>query len=137
MFYVPTIHICYISHILHPEVYRPYIVYVFLLLSFTETLGQSYAPVCEPSTLSPSVCNKEKEPAVGTGTKLHKCCLCNASFKYKSMLCRHMLIHTGERPHTCDVCGKTFSRRGHLKRHKLVHTGELPHSCDVCGRCEW
>ncbi|XP_077410001.1 zinc finger Y-chromosomal protein 1-like [Vanacampus margaritifer] len=32
----------------------------------------------------------------------------------------------------CDVCGKTFRCRSALKTHEIIHLGVKPHRCDLC-----
>ncbi|KAH6884617.1 hypothetical protein B0T10DRAFT_518054 [Thelonectria olida] len=50
-----------------------------------------------------------------------QCTHCNASFKRKEHLERHIRRHSGVRPVTCRLCSKPFSRRDALQRHVSSH----------------
>ncbi|NWT61309.1 ZSC22 protein, partial [Erythrocercus mccallii] len=66
------------------------------------------------------------------GEKPHKCSKCEKSFRERSHLNAHQIIHTRERPYKCGECGKTFSHSSHLIKHKKSHTEERPYECDQC-----
>lgn len=93
------------------------------------------------------------------------CVLCKKTFKNKSSLNTHLLIHTDrKRDHTCEKCGKCFLSKqnlaGHimtlhdnvrpypceickaafktqsqLRNHVGVHDNKKPFACEICGRC--
>ena len=71
---------------------------------------------------------------VHDGIKRHECAVCDKAFTDASQLKRHILTHTGERPHNCPVCGASFARAEDLRRHMLTHTGEKSHQCKTCGK---
>jgi uncharacterized Zn-finger protein len=62
-----------------------------------------------------------------------QCGICQKSFKEKSKLIRHMLVHTGEKPHQCSYCSKRFSVDYNLRTHMRIHTGEKPFDCNFQG----
>ncbi len=68
-------------------------------------------------------------------TKPHCCTRCNARFKARGDLARHVLtVHEGKKVYTCTECGKTFGHSGHLNRHKeSVHQKRRRHKCTQCG----
>ena len=42
----------------------------------------------------------------------HICEICNATYKTRTHLRRHMFIHLKSRPYPCNDCGKGFNRKG-------------------------
>ncbi|XP_068576795.1 zinc finger protein 420-like [Cebidichthys violaceus] len=74
-----------------------------------------------------------------TGQKTIQCAMCNKTFKYKSHLQRHLIVHTGDLPHSyktfkCGTCGKAFIYQSNLLMHLRTHSGEKPYSCNTCGK---
>ena len=40
----------------------------------------------------------------------------------------------------CDLCGKSFKQKTYMTIHRLIHTGEKPYECDICKKdfhSEW
>ena len=70
--------------------------------------------------------------------KPFKCDECNKSFRNKSGLSNHKIIHNGMKPHKCTFsgCGKAFARSCDLTRHIRLHTGDKPFKCHYknCGK---
>ncbi|XP_067635469.1 zinc finger protein 91-like [Eurosta solidaginis] len=64
----------------------------------------------------------------------HQCIICGRSFRIKSDLRRHQLIHSGEKPHKCNFCEKRFTLIANLRTHMRTHTGEKPYKCKYCDR---
>ncbi|XP_068083887.1 zinc finger protein 182 [Anabrus simplex] len=62
------------------------------------------------------------------------CELCNSTFKRRSNLRNHMVVHSGERPFSCDLCNKKFTQKSALLIHTRLHTGEKPHRCEQCSK---
>eukprot|EP00831_Metopus_contortus_P027049 TRINITY_DN22849_c0_g1_i5.p1 TRINITY_DN22849_c0_g1~~TRINITY_DN22849_c0_g1_i5.p1 ORF type:complete len:277 (-),score=42.09 TRINITY_DN22849_c0_g1_i5:114-944(-) len=58
--------------------------------------------------------------------KPYKCSIdnCDAKFKSKDKLQRHLTVHTNERQYTCPKCKKNFKRKDHLSRHLFTHDPE-------------
>ncbi|KAM8822544.1 zinc finger X-chromosomal protein-like isoform 2-T2 [Spinachia spinachia] len=72
-------------------------------------------------------------------SRAFSCPICAKSFKFKSLLASHSLIHSDDRPYGCDFCSRSFRRLSHLKRHReVVHAnGERPPQnfvCHICGK---
>lgn len=86
---------------------------------------------------------------------MHKCHVCEKSYRQAASLRCHMLSHSGEvsqwmkprwdpfyrlitlplqKPFVCNICGKGMTQKSGFKKHMLIHTGEKPHRCDHCGK---
>ena len=67
-------------------------------------------------------CARSRKRSAGPAVKRsHMCEVCAASFRCKSHLQTHRLLHTGEKPFHCDDCGRRFRQKSHVKTHKLKH----------------
>lgn len=71
--------------------------------------------------------------------KSFPCPVCSKSFRFRSLLASHSMIHSEARPHACDFCSRSFRRLSHLKRHReVVHANGArpPQSfvCHICGK---
>ncbi|XP_062550873.1 oocyte zinc finger protein XlCOF19-like [Armigeres subalbatus] len=62
------------------------------------------------------------------------CHLCSQLFTSRQTLYVHVREqHSGDRRlHKCGVCQATFKRKGHLEDHMSSHTGECRYSCKHC-----
>ncbi|XP_065900694.1 zinc finger protein 878-like isoform X2 [Dysidea avara] len=69
---------------------------------------------------------------IHTGEKPHQCHYCQKAFPFIGSLKRHLRIHTGEKPYICKLCSKSFTTSSGLKRHVRTHSGEKPHQCQYC-----
>ena len=66
------------------------------------------------------------------------CCLqpdCGKTFKFKSEMKRHIVIHLKQRPYVCKFshCGKSFKRSDALNNHLKAHTNKIQFKCKVEG----
>ncbi|GBN26195.1 hypothetical protein AVEN_62593-1, partial [Araneus ventricosus] len=84
--------------------------------------GPSFSQFNEHYT---TVCFKEFQPS--GDAKLH-------SIQRNSRLKKDKIIHKGINLHKCNVCEKSFRQKIDLQRHALIHNGEKPFKCDVCGK---
>ena len=57
--------------------------------------------------------NKKKYYSLG-------CNVYKKSYRYKSQLTFHKIIHTGEKPYKCDVCDMGYSIKFYLFVHKRI-----------------
>lgn len=77
--------------------------------------------------LNENVSNLETE----TTSRL-KCNDCDRTFRFKSQLKVHSLIHLKQKPFSCKYCSYGTASLGTLKVHERIHTKERPYSCDLC-----
>ena len=67
-------------------------------------------------------------------TSQNQCKMCNKSFKSRSGLIRHQMLHRMDKSFFCHLCGKGFKRKSHLQRHEMTHDKrekhERPYACE-------
>lgn len=100
------------------------------LRSFKKQLaktGSSVACKKEPKT------SRAKKETPKKKKTLHTCEQCGKSFKFKSVLLKHIRIHSTERPFECKVCGADFKQYGGLLSHSKIH-GPPRFTCQECGK---
>ena len=70
----------------------------------------------------------------GDDERKHKCTTCEARFKNRGDLQRHVkVVHEGKRMYVCETCGKSFGHSGHLNRHiQSVHLHQRRFRCQFC-----
>lgn len=61
------------------------------------------------------------------------CEICQKSFRTKSDLATHNVVHTKEKLFECGECGVKFSRKNSLQQHENVHAEK--YRCQTCGKC--
>ena len=73
-----------------------------------------------------------------TGQNHYQCEMCNKSFKSRSGLIRHQMLHRMNKSFFCHLCGKGFKRKSHLQRHEMTHNKrekhEKPYTCEKCDK---
>lgn len=69
------------------------------------------------------------------------CEVCGKTFRCRSALKTHEIIHLGVKPHRCPLCSKAYMRLNDLEHHKkIVHAGGAAPQrsgsllCDFCGK---
>ena len=96
------------------------------------------SPLSDNTNLSSPGSNSQFYERVMVGDKKMFKCLspgCGKTFKFKSDMERHVVIHTNTRPYACahPSCGKTFKRPDALKSHMETHNEEVHLECPVPG----
>ena len=68
----------------------------------------------------------------------NQCNMCKKSFKSRSGLIRHQMLHRMDKSFFCHLCGKGFKRKSHLQRHEMTHDKrekhEKPYTCEKCDK---
>merc|ERR1719242_512423 len=79
---------------------------------------------------------KTEKGKMNDGKRPFECAQCNKSFRNKSGLSNHKIIHRKIKPHKCKFkgCTKAFARSCDLTRHTRLHTGVKPFKCTF-GNC--
>lgn len=74
-------------------------------------------------------------PGKTNATAENQCDICRKTFKLKTGLKRHRLLHTAEKTFNCETCGKLFATSNSLSKHAKIHTRETQmFNCEECGR---
>ncbi len=98
-------------------------------------LGQ-LSPFQESEISSPGSCNLSYEETLLDNNKKGFRCLftgCEKTFRFKSDMKRHTIIHTKDRPYFCSTCKKNFKRPDALKNHKQTHNQDYFYYCTEPG----
>jgi len=66
----------------------------------------------------------------------YSCEQCGKSFRKKSRLVTHAIVHEGFKPYQCKQCLVAFSLEENLKTHMMNHKKEVMklHTCQVCSK---
>eukprot|EP01083_Nonionella_stella_P197149 724994_1 len=88
--------------------------------------------VCSKSFRNKSGLSNHK--IIHNQSKPHKCTYqkCKKAFGRSCDLTRHLRLHTGQKPFKCTTCGKAFTRSVQLRLHVMDHTGKRPYHCSIC-----
>ena len=64
-----------------------------------------------------------------------ECEVCKKKFAFNCYLKWHMNVHTDNKPYTCPTrqCNAAFKLKQSLQRHMVVHSG-IEFTCTVCGK---
>ncbi|XP_045781455.1 zinc finger protein Xfin-like isoform X5 [Maniola jurtina] len=87
---------------------------------------ETFAPVAK------KVSQKSKSNETNPDDKTFTCHICNAQYKHKLSLHRHIRIHTGSYPYSCKFCDYKCMIKSSLTTHVRIHTGEKPFTCETC-----
>ena len=92
-------------------------------------------------------CNMLRHERLHADPVVHRCAVCNKTFKHKQNVQAHMLRMHGTADATaaqhgppadsrgmpCDVCGKVLHKESALERHALMHVdGGRTFACQIC-----
>ncbi|XP_059049853.1 zinc finger protein 43-like isoform X2 [Achroia grisella] len=64
----------------------------------------------------------------------YQCELCGHTFKMKTVLEKHLMIHSGIKPYSCKICPRRFARAENKIIHMRSHLGIKPFICEICGK---
>lgn len=62
------------------------------------------------------------------------CSHCWKSFREKSQLKKHLLVHESRKDFVCELCSRSFAQEYYLKKHLRTHNDSLDHTCPTCGK---
>lgn len=96
-----------------------------------------YCHLCPPSITFSSLTAYRSHMAKHANENWVKyvCGICDARFKWKSELDKHLIEFGHQNKHTCDTCDARFSRKKEKDRHmtKFGHRmSETNFTCDIC-----
>ncbi|OXA45201.1 Zinc finger protein 62 [Folsomia candida] len=63
-----------------------------------------------------------------------ECTFCDAKFKEKHGLHRHIVSHVGEKHYPCGKCGVAFGSSGALRNHQFSHPTDKSFPCHFCSK---
>jgi len=75
------------------------------------------------------------ETLLGENKKGFRCLFpgCEKTFRFRSDMKRHTLIHTRDRPYICQTCKKEYKRPDALRNHMQTHNQNTIYSCTESG----
>eukprot|EP00090_Calanus_glacialis_P032391 TRINITY_DN53665_c0_g1_i1.p1 TRINITY_DN53665_c0_g1~~TRINITY_DN53665_c0_g1_i1.p1 ORF type:complete len:381 (+),score=66.96 TRINITY_DN53665_c0_g1_i1:40-1182(+) len=79
------------------------------------------------------ISKSEIDEPVENEIDLYRCSYCDKTFRFQSILNKHLEYHKNKLGNECHTCGKLFKTKETLKAHTLrVHVRELKYECEIC-----
>lgn len=103
-------------------------------MTIIDRSGQKVAYVCKIcAKTSNNKFRHEEHLRTHTGEKPYKCEKCGVAIATSNAMAHHMRTHENV-TFDCNVCDATYRHKKSLKKHLKLHTGERPFGCRHCDK---